>query len=88
MNLFSLKKKNWGEEHKAHVKKIKLSNTTNGVDMAYYFHKIDGSEHPELFLFWLLEYCWNVLDADKNIITGKVDCLLQLVQGEAKFKTA
>ena len=76
MNLFSFKKKDWGKEHKDHIKKIKLGNPTKGVDMAYYFHKIDGSEHPKLFLLWLLEYCRNVLKADNITLTGKVDCLL------------
>ena len=52
--------------------------------MAYYFHKIDGSEHPELFLLWLLEYQRNVLKADNITLTGKVDCLLQLMQGMAR----
>ena len=88
MNLFAFKKKDWGEEHKDHIKKIKPGDSTKGVDMAYYFHEIDGSEHPELFLLWLLEYRRNVLKADNITLTGKVDCLMQLVRGEAKSKVA
>ena len=88
MNLFSFKKKDWGEEHKDHIKKIKLGNSTQGVDMAYYFNEIDGNKHPELFLLWLLEYCCNVLKADNITLNGKVDCLLQLVQGKGKSKVA
>ena len=85
-HLFSFKKKDWGDNHKAHIKKIKLGNSTKGVDMAYYFHKINGSEHPELFILWLLEYCRNVLKADTITLTGNVNCLLQLIRGEAKSK--
>ena len=89
MNLFAcFNKKDWGEEHMAnHIKKIKLGDSTKGVDIAYYFHEIDGSKHPELFLPWLLEYRRNqVLKADAITLAGKVDCLLQLVCGEAKSK--
>ena len=46
MKLFSFKKKDWGEEHKAQIKMIKLGKTKKGVDIAYYFHKIDDNEHP------------------------------------------
>ena len=56
--------------------------------MAYSFHEIDINEHPELFLLWLLEYCRNVLKADNNTLTGKVDCLLQPVRREEESKIA
>ena len=53
-----------------------------------YFHEIYGNKHPKLFLLWLLEYRRNILDADNITLTGKVDCLLQLVGGEAKSQVA
>ena len=87
MNLFSFKKKDWREEHNAHIKKIKLSNAKKGVDMAYYyFHKINGNKHPELLLLlWLLEYRRNVLKADNVTITGKVHCFLLACQRRNKI---
>ena len=89
MNLFAFKKKDWGKERKDHIKKIKLGKSTKGVDMTYYFHKIDGSKHTKLFLLWLLEYWQNVLKMDNITLTGKVDCLLQqLVHSKAKPKVA
>ena len=68
------------------LKKIKLGNATKGVDMGYYFHEIDGNEHPKLSLLWLLEYRCDVLKADNITLTGRDDYLLQLVRGKAKSK--
>ena len=87
MNLFSFKKKDWGEEYKAQIKKIKLGDTNMCVNVAYYFHGINGNEYLELFLPWLLEYWYNILKTETNtLLTGKVDCLLEFVFIQAKFE--
>ena len=70
MYLFFLKKKDWGEEHKAYmIKKIKLRDANQPVNMAHYFHKIVGNKHPKLFLLWLLEHRCIVLKADNITLT-------------------
>ena len=86
MHLLSFNKKDWSKEHKDHIKKIALVDVQKGVDMVYYFHKLDGNEHPELFLLWLLDYHQNVIKADNITLTSKVDCLLKLVCREAMSK--
>ena len=78
-----LQEERLGEKHKAH---IKFGDSNKAVDMTYYFHKIEENEHLELFLLWLVEYRRKISKADNISLTGKVDYLLQHVQGKAKSK--
>ena len=55
--LFLFDKVEWKKvkEQSKNTTKVKLGDTNTGLDMAYYFHELDRTEQPEMFLLWLTE---------------------------------
>ena len=84
--LFSSEKVEWKKvkEQSKNTTKVNLGDTNTGLDMAYYFHELDGTKQPEMFLLWLTTYCNNVLKATNVMTTAKIECIFQLLIGEAK----
>ena len=78
--LFKPYRASWPEK----VEKVKVKLGTDGTSFSDYFHALEGTESPELFLLWLQEFQSKVETNTRVVCADKLDILLRIVKGEAK----
>ena len=66
------------------AEKIKVKLGIDGTSFSDYFHPLEGTESPELFLLWLQEFQSKVENNTRVASADKLDVLLRIVKGEAK----